>query len=540
MPIPTRNRLSITWILTAALLGGCGGGGGGDAPVPPPGPKGPTWVQGQFAAESTFAALCVSPRTGIDPGTAKAYPDAQGTLLDELNWLRSWTNDLYLWFDEVQDQNPASFATDASYFTALKTTALTASGNPKDKFHFTYPTATWEALSQSGTQPGYGANFVIIAAKPPRNVVVAYTEPGSAAATAPASLARGAAILDIDGVDLVNANDQASADTLNAGLSPQTVGESHSFTIRDPGSAASRTITLVSADVTSHPVQNTHTITAPNGALVGYMLFNDHLETSESALVTAFAQLQSAGVQDLVLDIRYNGGGLLDIASEVAYMVAGPASTTGQTFELTQFNSKHSTVDPVTGAAITPVGFHATTQGFSVTSGQALPTLNLHRVFVLTTSATCSASEAIINSLQGVNVQVIQVGSTTCGKPYGFYPADNCGVTYFSIQFKGLNAKGFGDYTDGFTPENAAATEGVPLPGCSVADDFTHALGNSAEGLLASAIAYQATGVCPVPPSGLAPVSPLSAGAYVPPMANGQIIKSIWQQNRIQRRAGRQ
>jgi len=540
MPIPIRNRLSITWILTAALLGGCGGGGGGDAAVPPPGPKGPTWVQGQFAAESTFAALCVSPRTGIDPGTAKAYPDAQGTLLDELNWLRSWTNDLYLWFDEVQDQNPASFATDASYFTALKTTALTASGNPKDKFHFTYPTATWEALSQSGTQPGYGANFVIIAAMPPRNVVVAYTEPGSAAATAPASLARGAAILDIDGVDLVNANDQASADTLNAGLSPQTVGESHSFTIRDPGSVASRTITLVSADVTSHPVQNTHTITAPNGALVGYMLFNDHLETSESALVTAFTQLQSAGVQDLVLDIRYNGGGLLDIASEVAYMVAGPASTTGQTFELTQFNSKHSTVDPVTGAAITPVGFHATTQGFSVTSGQALPTLNLQRVFVLTTSATCSASEAIINSLQGVNVQVIQVGSTTCGKPYGFYPADNCGVTYFSIQFKGVNAKGFGDYTDGFTPQNTAATEGVPLPGCSVADDFTHALGNSAEGLLASAIAYQATGVCPVPPSGLAPVSPLSAGAYVPPMANGKIIKSIWQQNRIQRRAGRQ
>ena len=536
MPIRTGNRLGITWILTAALLGGCGGGGGGGA-APPTGPKAPTWVQGQFAAESTFAALCVSPRTGIDPGTAKAYPDAQGTLLDELNWLRSWTNDLYLWFDEVQDQNPANFTTDASYFAVLKTTATTASGNPKDKFHFTYPTATWEALSQTGTQAGYGANFVIIAGTPPRSVVVAYTEPGSQAATAPASLSRGAAILDIDGVDLVNATDQASIDTLNAGLAPQTVGESHSFTIRDPGSAASRTITLVSANVTVSPVQNTHTITAPNGALVGYMLFNDHLETAESALVAAFTQLQSAGVQDLVLDIRYNGGGLLDIASEVAYMIAGPASTAGQTFELTQFNSKHATVNPVTGAAITPVGFHATAQGFSVTSGQALPTLNLHRVFVLTTSGTCSASEAIINSLQGVNVQVIQVGSTTCGKPYGFYPADNCAVTYFSVQFKGVNAKGFGDYTDGFTPANTLAVEGAPLPGCSVADDFTHALGNSAEGLLASAIAYQATGVCPVPPSGLAPVQPLSAGAYVPPMANGRVIKSIWQQNRIQRRA---
>ena len=56
---------------------------------------------------------------------------------------------------------------------------------------------------------------------------------------------------------------------------------------------------------------------------------------------------------------------------------------------------------------------------------------------------TCSASEAIINGLRGVNVQVIQIGSITCGKPYGFYSQDNCGTTYFSIQFKGVNAAGF-------------------------------------------------------------------------------------------------
>jgi carboxyl-terminal processing protease len=520
---PALALTSVMFLLASCGGGGSSGSGGTTTTTTPPANTGPdtTWVQGQFLPETDFAALCVTPRTGTDPVSGQAYPDKQGNLLDELNWLRSWTNDLYLWYDQVEDQNPANFSTDAAYFAVLKTTATTASGSPVDKFHFTYATSTWESLSTSGVEASYGATFIVVAPSPPRDVVVAYTEPGSPAASAPASLGRGAQILTIDGVDLVNADDQTSINALNEGLSPQNVGESHVFSILDEGATTPRTVTLVSANVTVTPVQNVLTTTTPAGDVVGYMLFNDHLATAESELVTAFTQLQSAGVKDLVLDIRYNGGGYLDIASEVAYMIAGPAPTVGQTFELTQFNAKYPTTDPVTGDAIEPVGFHSTTQGFSVTSGQALPTLNLSRVFVLTTSETCSASEAIINSLQGVNVQVIQIGSTTCGKPYGFYPADNCGTTYFSIQFRGVNAKGFGDYPDGFSPANTVSAAGVSVPGCSVADDFTHALGDTSEGLFASALAYQAGGSCPVAPSGSS--------------IRGSMIKSQWRQNRIMR-----
>src|ERR1700688_674528 len=367
-----------------ALLSACGGGGGGSAPAATTPPTSTTaWVQGQFSPPASFAALCVTPRTGTDPVTMQPYPDRAGTALDEKNWLRSWTNDLYLWFSEVPDQAPAGFASDATYFDALKTSAITASGKLKDRFHFTYPTATWEALSQSGVQAGYGANFILIAAAPPREAVVAYTEPGSAAAVAPASIARGAQILAIDGVDLVNANDQASIDTLNAGLSPQSVGESHTFSILDLGAAAPRTVTLVSANITETPVQNVQTLPTATGGPVGYMLFNDHIATAESELVAAFNQLKGAGVHDLILDIRYNGGGYLDLASEVAYMIAGPTPTAGQTFDLQQFNSKNPTINPVTQTAIAPVGFHTTTQGFSLTAGQALPSLNLTRVFVI-------------------------------------------------------------------------------------------------------------------------------------------------------------
>src|SRR5256886_17147865 len=106
-------------------------------------------------------------------------------------------------------------------------------------------------------------------------------------------------------------------------------------------------------------------------------------------------------------------------------MIAGTARTAGSTFEQIVFNRKHPSTDPVTGEALAPIPFHTTTQGFSVSSGQALPALNLPRVFVPTGTGTCSASESIINSLRGVGVQAIQVGSTTCGKTYGFYPAGN-------------------------------------------------------------------------------------------------------------------
>src|SRR4029453_5362330 len=138
------------------------------------------------------------------------------------------------------------------------------------------------------------------------------------------------------------------------------------------------------------------------------------------------------------------------------------------TFELTQFNDKHRSVDPVTNQQLSPPPFIDKSPGLApgLDQGLQLPTLNLARVFILTGPGTCSASEAVMNGLAGVDVDVIQIGATTCGKPYGFYPEDNCGTTYFSIQFQGVNHKGFGDYADGFVP-GGDGPSGVP--GCEVA-----------------------------------------------------------------------
>lgn len=497
-------------VLALGVLQACGGGGGGTASNAGTnnngggsGSSGGTggsgsvsWTQGVYQPSSSLAARCQSPRSGVDPTTHQAYPDVAGTVADENNWLRSWTHELYLWYSEVPDLNPSLYSTTASYFDLQKTSAMTPTNHPKDRFHFTYTTADWEALSQSGVEVGYGLQWEAVQARPPRKLVVAYTEPGAVAAQPPLNLTRGTSVLTADGVDVVNAGDTTSVNKINAALSPATVGETHTFSVLDPGASTPRTVVLQAISVTHSPVPTVKTLATTNGT-VGYLLFNDHLATAEQAMINAISTLKSQNITDLMLDIRYNGGGLLDIASEVAYMIAGAGPTAGQTFELQKFNGNNPTTNPVTGRPIVPLLFLSTTQGFSTTQGQPLPTLNLSRVFILSGPGTCSASESIINSLQGVGVQVILVGSTTCGKPYGFYPQDNCGTTYFSIEFSDVNAKGFGDYPDGFSPANTTPAAGVTVPGCSVADDFSHALGDPAESVLSAALNYRLSGSCP-------------------------------------------
>jgi hypothetical protein len=469
----------------------------------------------KFPPSSVYAALCAAPRSGVDPRTGVSYLDRQGTLADEKMFVRSWIDELYLWYREVPNPDPGAYPDVVSYFDVLKTPALTASGMPKDRFHFWWPTDAWQALAQSGVEAGYGAQWVILANYPPRRVVAAYVEAASPAANA--GIGRGTEVLYVDGADLVYGND---VDTLNAGLFPSSAGERHTLTVRD--ASGIRPVTLTSANVESTPVPNVRTIATGSGD-VGYVLFNDHVATSEAGLVAAIQQLRDAQVSDLVLDLRYNGGGYLYIASELAYMIAGSARTAGKTFEQLVFNDRYGTRDPYTGEALAPIPFIDTTLGFSIPSGAALPSLDLGRVFVLTGSGTCSASESIMNGLRGAGIHVIQVGSTTCGKPYGFVPEDNCGTTYFAIQFQGVNAEGFGSYGDGFSP---GGTGPAGLPGCAVADDFTYALGDAAEARLAAALAYRATGSCYGPAAS-------ALALRIAPAEDGEVVRSPVRENRI-------
>lgn len=502
-------RFIIVLPFISVFLVACSGGGSDPAPVAvtpppvtpppvtPPVVTGPTWTKGVFEDASEFANQCETPRAGVNPATGSSYPDVAGSTLYENHWLRSWSNDTYLWYSEIEDVDPAGFDDPLTYFDVLKTTATTSSGNNKDNFHFTYDTAEYYDLVSSGASAGYGAEFAIIQGTPPREIRVVITEPNSPAANAPASLLRGTEILEIDGVSVVSGGTQADVDVLNAGLFPSAVGETHDFVVQDIGSTTTRSFSMTTAIVTSAAVQKVATVDTATGK-VGYIMFNTFgIEDAETQIIDAIDQVSTAGVQDLVLDLRYNGGGFLDIAGQLGYMIAGATQTSGKTFDKITFNDKYPTLNPVTGQTLSPTPFHNTTIGFSEPAGVALPTLDLKRIFILSTGLTCSASEAVINGLRGVDVEVVLIGSTSCGKPYGFYATDNCGTTYFTIQFKGENDKGFGEYSDGFSPMNTSGAVGELVPGCEVGDDYLHQLGDAEEAMFATALSYRASGSCP-------------------------------------------
>ena len=448
-----------------------------------------------LAASSTAQNVCAIPRSGTS--------DRQGSVASEKNWLRSWIDETYLWYREVPtDLNIANYSTALSYFTALKTPAVTTSGTAKDKFHFTYDTVTWKALSSGGSTVDYGVDWAAIASSPPRKWIAAVVTPGTPAANA--GLLRGDSIISVDGTSFST----GAPALLNAGLFPTVLGESHVFVVQAAGSSTTRSITLVAGNVTAVPVQNVATLTSNTGIKFGYMLFTTHVATAESQLAQAVSFLKQQNVTELVLDLRYNGGGYLDIAAELGYMIAGPARTSGTTFERLAFNEKNPFG---LSASDLTTPFYTTGQGFSLPSSSVLPTLNLGRVYVLTSAETCSASEAIINGLRGAGIDVVTVGSTTCGKPYGFFATDNCGTTYFAIQFVGVNNLGLGDYSDGFAAN------------CAASDDFTKPLGDPTEGQLAAALRLNLTGVCAPSAAALSQpkraVSPGSADAVRDPRA---------------------
>ena len=137
--------------LQVLLLSACGGGGSSSNNVNNNSSTNNTslWSQGVFNSADSYKNQCQNPRSGIDPYTNTRFPDKTGTSMHEKMWLRSWSNDTYLWYNEIIDVNPEPFSV-LDYFEQLKTTERNQSGELKDNFHFAQPTDEYNAASKGG------------------------------------------------------------------------------------------------------------------------------------------------------------------------------------------------------------------------------------------------------------------------------------------------------------------------------------------------------------------------------------------------------
>ena len=234
--------------------------------------------------------------------------------------------------------------------------------------------------------------------------------------------------------------------------------------------------TTFSADVTKDivtipPVPQSRLINIGDGVPpVGYMEFRTFISTAEPRFATVFADFAAAGVTDIIIDMRYNGGGLVRTA-ELLGDYLGSVANPGAVFSRTEFNADRAPANNSIDLFANP----------AVANG-----LNTSRFIVIASGGTASASELVTNSLIPY-ADVWIVGENTFGKPVGQVGIEFCEKILRPTSFRTANALGDGDYFDG-----------LPVD-CPAADDLDIPVGDASDPNVIAAVSIATTGACPAP-----------------------------------------
>jgi carboxyl-terminal processing protease len=433
MPMPRTLRAALCAV--PVLLAACGGGGG-DGPINPP------------------------------PLTC--------SVADQNTWQRGYFNDNYYWYALAPNPSPAGFTSVESYFDALLYNGggLIPGGGgatwPSDRYSFFQSTASFNQFFGDGRTLGYGVavNGLEAVANGATRLFVRYVEPNSSAAQTPGiagGLRRGDEILAIGGTPV---STLIAADDFSA-LTPTTQGQLLNLQVRR-GTNPVVTVILTGTVFDLTPVQNGARLQTVGGRVFGYVFVKDMISQANAPLATTMTAFRNQGVQDLVIDLRYNGGGLVSVGGTVASYASGSRAT-NQVYTRLLYNDKQQ----------------GNNQDFLFSNPNNWS--GFARAYVLMGERTCSASEQVINGLRGVGINVVAIGDTTCGKPVGFLPADGgCGTTFSVVNFEGVNALNQGRYFNGLAPT------------CAVAEDFSRGIGALDDPLLTTAAFHMDNGACPV------------------------------------------
>jgi carboxyl-terminal processing protease len=319
---------------------------------------------------------------------------------------------------------------------------------------------------------GFGSKF----ADAPLDTDLRLTQVIAGSPAAQNGFERGQQLLAIDDRSVAEI---AAAEGLSAALGPADVGVERIFSLRR-ADGTQFDVSLAKALVTIDPVVTVNTFDA-GGLRVGYIDFRTFVSTADAELEQAFATFEADGVAAVIVDLRYNGGGLVTTAELLADLIGGFLAD-GSTLSQTLYNSAKQDLNTVTP-------FRLRANSLSL----------LQQVVFITTPSSASASELVINALEPHTV-VRLVGAPTFGKPVGQNALRYCDGERLlrAVTFETVNSLGEGGYYDGL------------LVDCPEADDLGHALGDPTEASLAGALSLVESFSCAAPkgstkPAGVTP-----------------------------------
>jgi carboxyl-terminal processing protease len=359
-------------------------------------------------------------------------------------------NEWYYWYKLMPTVNPKDYTDARTLLNALRYT-------PLDKWSFVTDYESFTAY-YAGSFVGHGIRIGLDASDKARIAMIYKNSPLFSA-----GVRRGWIIKSVNGTDIGALLAAENYTAYNAALGQPVAGVTNTFVFTDP-LGNDLTVASTKSTFNVNSVLSYDTLHLSSG-ITGYLAFEAFIEPSFDELEDAFVYFKQNNITDLILDLRYNSGGMLDVATELASYIAGN-SDAGKVFTRSDHNDKKTIENSSTLLMST---------GYS---------LDLTRLVVITSRETASASENVINGLIPHLNSVVCIGDTTAGKPVGMYAFnDNERKFVFApVTFKLVNANNQGDYFSGF------------LPAIKVSDDITHDFGDRNELCLAAAINYLETG----------------------------------------------
>jgi carboxyl-terminal processing protease len=435
----------------------------------------------------------------VKPGDTTVLTEAQVNLIKDSVYL--YTKETYLWYDAIPDYNtfkPRLF-TGKDVITALSNEVNNLSQykiNPDTHQPYEYSaddpgTAKYSFIDDgsvndelNGTNGDFGFSVFYPAANDLR---IKYVYEGSPAGKA--GLKRGYQITKVNGRTALDPNVSANLQfVINAIF--YSDGNPLTMTVKAPDGTTSD-VTLATASYTINPVLAYKVFDMGEGKKVGYVVFNIFTAASNAQpqLQKAFTAFATAGINDLVVDLRYNGGGRIETAELLDNLIVPPAKSGTPMFTYYYNDKMQAGNTPLLNAVYDiPTGYFSPTNTLNKRTFNKSGSLNLSRVFFIVTGSTASASELTINNLIP-EMKVNLIGSTSYGKPVGFFALDINKFQLYVPQFETQNSAGSAAYYEGMTP-GSAKFPGVEDDGDDVRKDF----GDSTEVLLAHALDYVKNG----------------------------------------------